>query len=64
MRSQGKCRTSNESFEIMFVGETSSPISLADCRIVSRPVSTQSGDISYFYQQCTLFPWQCWCKLR
>uniref|UniRef100_A0A0A9B2B5 Uncharacterized protein n=1 Tax=Arundo donax TaxID=35708 RepID=A0A0A9B2B5_ARUDO len=32
----------------MFVGETSSPISLADCRIISRPISTQSGDISNF----------------
>lgn len=28
---RGKCMTNNVSFEIMFVGDTSSPISLADC---------------------------------
>lgn len=30
-RRRGKCRTSKESLEIMLVGTTSSPISLADC---------------------------------
>jgi len=38
---RGKCRTSNESFDMMLYGVTSSDISLEDCKSKKEPIQTQ-----------------------